>query len=172
MSARHSIVCAIDFSDASAAALRYATALAQHFDAGLTLLTVDDPFLARAVAASIGRHALESQTRIALGELVHATFPNGLPSDVTLEYAVRVGEPAPEILRRAAAAKAGAIVMNTRGTGGVRKAVFGSTTERVLRQTAVPVFIAEVTDPGPADLDDLRRGLRTVGARRLSWRIP
>ena len=162
MKAPQSVLCAVDFSDASPGALRYATALAQQFGAGLTLLTVDDPFLAHAVAVSIGQGALAAQTRLALDELVHATFPHGFPAGVDLTRAIRVGESAPEILLGAAEAQAGAIVMTTRGTRGLRKAVFGSTTERVLRQTSLPVFVAEASDPGPESLDDLRQGLRTL----------
>ena len=42
---RPTILCPIDFSIASRGALRYAIAIAEHFGARLTLLTVSDPLL-------------------------------------------------------------------------------------------------------------------------------
>lgn len=159
MSAPTSILCPVDFSDGSRGAVRYAAAIARHFDARLTVMTVDDPFVARAVAASIGPEALATETTETLESFVtEAVASPGLD----VNYVVRVGRAAPEILRQATAADARAIVMSTRGTSGIRKAVFGSTTERVLRETRVPVFVTDGTDPGPPKLEDLKRALTKV----------
>ena len=156
-----SILCPVDFSDSSRGAVRYAAAIARHFDARMTVMTVDDPFVARAVAASIGPEALATETMQTLASFVTEALAAGSPGlDVT--YVVRVGRTAPEILRLAADADARAIVMSTRGISGIRRAVFGSTTERVLRETRVPVFVTEGTDPGPPKLDDLKRALTNV----------
>ena len=46
---RH-VLCPVDFSDASRAALRQAAAVAEYFGARLTVLTVDDPLLAQVAA--------------------------------------------------------------------------------------------------------------------------
>ena len=48
MDVRPSILCPIDFSDASAGALRYAAAIASHFGTRLIVLTVEDPLLTEA----------------------------------------------------------------------------------------------------------------------------
>ena len=45
MNLRPSILCPIDFSEASAGALRYAAAIAGHFATRLMVLTVEDPLL-------------------------------------------------------------------------------------------------------------------------------
>ena len=54
MSVRPSILCPVDFSDASAGALRYAAAVATHFGARLIVLTVEDPVLTEALDLGTG----------------------------------------------------------------------------------------------------------------------
>ena len=70
------------------------------------------------------------------------------PLLATLEYDVAVGKPAPEILRVARERSCDLIVISTHGLTGVRKLFFGSTTERVLRETTRPVLITPPVDPG------------------------
>ena len=48
MNIRPSILCPIDYSDASAGALRYAAAVAEHFFTRLVVLVVEDPLLTTA----------------------------------------------------------------------------------------------------------------------------
>ena len=43
-----SVICPVDFSDASRGALRYAAVVANYFHAELTVLTVTDPLLTEA----------------------------------------------------------------------------------------------------------------------------
>ena len=54
MSVRPSILCPVDFSDASAGALRYAAAVATHFGTRLIVLTVEDPVLTEALDLGTG----------------------------------------------------------------------------------------------------------------------
>jgi nucleotide-binding universal stress UspA family protein len=68
---------------------------------------------------------------------------------------VRTGKPAVEILDEARDAGAGLIVMSSRGQTGVRKLFFGSTTERVLRETSVDVLVTPAERPpgfAPAEI--------------------
>jgi nucleotide-binding universal stress UspA family protein len=44
----------------------------------------------------------------------------------------------------------------------VRKLFFGSTTERVLRETSVPVLVTPSTDHGPRQIDEIARTVRRV----------
>jgi universal stress protein A len=162
MATTPSVLCPIDFSEASRGALRYAAALAEHFFARLIVLTVEDPFLTEAAAAAIDEHWLEQQTRAGLTTFVEDTFRTRPPNVAELKTEIAIGRPAAEILRIAADAHADVIVMSTHGTSGVRKMVFGSVTEHVLRDTQVPVVVTPATDPGPASLEDWRRSLKTV----------
>jgi nucleotide-binding universal stress UspA family protein len=136
-----SIVCPVDFSAASRAALCYAAALADCFGARLTIVGVDDPLLTQ-VADATGRvprlaDETEDELRRFCGETV---APTGRLAPV-LEYRVESGKPAVEILRVARELGADLIVMGSHGRTGVRKMFFGSTTERVLRETSIPVLV-------------------------------
>ena len=71
---RPSVLCPVDFSDASRGALRYAAALAEHFQASLSVLTVDDPLLAEAAAATWGKGWMSAQTTQQLEAFVKETL--------------------------------------------------------------------------------------------------
>jgi nucleotide-binding universal stress UspA family protein len=52
--------------------------------------------------------------------------------------------------------------MSTHGATGVRKRFFGATTERVLRETTVPVLATPAGEAGPHGLEDIRRRVGRV----------
>ena len=150
-----SLICPVDFSDASRAALMHAAAIADHFGAEITVLTVVDPFVAAVSAAEPAHTTLENDTEQALrrycGEaLAHA--PAG-PRSLKLRFAI--GTPALEILREVHESNADLIVMSSHGHRGVRKMFFGSTTERVLRETHVPVLITPASRTEAPTLSEL-----------------
>jgi len=70
--------------------------------------------------------------------------------DVTWE--TRVGRPDTEILAAARSAGADLIAMSTHGRSGVRRLLFGSVAEQVLRQADVPVFLIREHGAIPAVL--------------------
>ena len=160
---RHpSVVCAIDFSGASRGALRYAAALAEHFQGDLTVVTVDHPLLDDAAAVARGKGWLARQSADQLHTFVTTTFPHRSPQLAELHVVVKVGQAAAEILQTARDRRADLIVMSSHGATGFRRWVFGSTTARVLRQTTLPVLVTPATDPGPDHLEDLRRTLHSI----------
>jgi nucleotide-binding universal stress UspA family protein len=137
---RPSVVCPVDFSEASRAALSFAAAIANHFDARLTVVVVDDPLLTE-VAAATGRvPSLSDESEHELRRFCGDTQRTG-PGARTVEYVVASGKPATEILRVAREVAAELIVMGSHGRSGLRKMFFGSTTERVLRETSIPVLV-------------------------------
>lgn len=162
MVVRPSIVCPTDFSNASRGALRYAAAIAEHFYATLTVITVDDPLLADAASVTYGGQWMKAQTRQQLEELVKDTFRGHEPILPELNLDVATGKPAPEILRVASLRHADLIVMSTHGATGASKLFFGSTTERLLRETTIPVLVTPAEDPGPANLEDAKRIICSV----------
>jgi nucleotide-binding universal stress UspA family protein len=153
MFARPLVLCPTDFSEPSRGALRYAGALAEHFYADLMVLAVDDPFLTASAAAAMDEHFLERQTRAALTTFVTETFAARRPQVPDVREHLATGRPADEILRCAEEFNADLIVMSTHGASGVRKLVFGSVTERVLRNTYLPVLVTPGADRGPESLD-------------------
>ena len=151
------ILCAVDFSEHSRTALRYAAALARPNHRRLTVLFVNDPLLVAAAAAAYDRRALADTTRRQLQEFVRGTTGNAAPVDCLVE----LGDPAREIHRVAARVKSDLIVLGTRGLGDARRLFFGSTAGRVLRAAkcavlAVPPLPRTARYPSaqwPRDLD-------------------
>ena len=95
MNVRPSILCPIDFSDASAGALRYAAAVASHFGTRLIVLTVEDPLLTEAADLGTGviwdpEECKKEMARFAAHRAKIAMAHNA-------ECDVAVGKPAPEI---------------------------------------------------------------------------
>jgi universal stress protein A len=157
-----SILCPVDFSEPSRTALHYAGAIADHFGARLTVLAVDDPLLAEAATAAGLSPSLEEQTRIELQRVCRAVFGDPIGGPKQLALRVRTGKPAIEILREAQDSGADLIVMSSRGQTGVRKMFFGSTTERVLRETPFPVLITPTDPPPGRSFDDMARHVSRV----------
>lgn len=150
-----SLLCPVDFSDASRAALGHAAAIADHFGAELTVLTVADPLVA-ALAASEPTHAsFELETDQALQRYCSDALSNRPPGPRTVRFKQAVGTPATEIVREAQESHADLIVMSSHGRRGLQKMFFGSTTERVLRETTVPVLITPAARTEPLGLSEL-----------------
>lgn len=156
MARRPSVLCPIDFSNPSRAALRYATAIAERFRTSLTLLTVNDPLLAEAAELRAGPAWLSSDSEQELRRFFQQTFEHRTLFPLDVDVLVTTGQPAQEILRVARERRSELIVMSTHGLTGVRKLFFGATTERVLRETTIPVLVTPAVEPGPLFLDDVR----------------
>jgi universal stress protein A len=155
------IVCPVDFSVASRGALRYAIAIAEHFGARLSVITVNDPVLAEAADLQFGAGWLASRSDRDLRRFITQAVDERTVHVETATH-VAIGKPAQEILRQAREDQADLIVMSSRGNSGVRKLFFGASTERILRETEFPVLVTPAHDPGPSDLDSLQRSVQHV----------
>ena len=160
MIAARSILCPIDFSEGSRGALRYAAAVAAGLGARLTLLAVNDPLLIEAAELAAGPAHLVEDTIREARKFARDTFAANPAAAGDLHLEVAAGKPAPEILRVAQTTGIDLIVMSSHGATGFRKLFFGSTTERVLRETTVPVLVTPGNDPGPLRVDDV---IKTIG---------
>jgi universal stress protein A len=156
------ILCPIDFSEASRGALRYGAAIAEHLHGGLTIATVNDPLLSDAADMSVGAGYLADVASREMQRFFHETFEGRPPALAHVRFEVAEGKPAPEILGVAARCAPDIIVMASHGATGIRKMFFGSTTERVLRETTVPVVVTPASDAGPAHPDDVRKTVRHI----------
>jgi nucleotide-binding universal stress UspA family protein len=162
-----SILCPVDFSRHSAAALRHAAALARTGKGPVTALFVVDPLLSAAAATAYDEHALERTSRQELRKFVARTLTSTDARNV--RYVTAVGRAPREILAAAKRSRADVIVVGTHGLGGVQKAFFGSTTDQVLRRSTVPVLAVPATVSAP------RRGWPrrlVVAALELDARAP
>ena len=136
------ILVPVDFSPASVNAVRVALGVAA--PAGdLTLMhVIDEDFVREAVAASLGTG---DDITARLRERAEADFANLLESvetgGVDVERMIVVGVPFVEILKIARDLDLPMIVMGMRGRSTPPEEVlFGSTAEKVLRGTRVPVL--------------------------------
>ena len=136
------ILVPIDFSPCSLNALRVAIGMAAP-DGDLTLLhVIDEHFVDDAVAAGLGT---SEDLRGRLREQAEGSFVNMLEDidqqGVTIEKMTVVGSPFVEILKIARDLDLPMIVMGVKGRSTPPEEIlFGSTAERVLRGTRVPVL--------------------------------
>jgi nucleotide-binding universal stress UspA family protein len=135
-----SILSPVDFSEPSRLALRWAAAFAARFGSRLTVVSVVDPLLAEAARVRLGRDLAKQETEPALREFAAGALPKTTGAPVQMVFRIATGDSASSILEVAEAENADLIVMGTQGLGGIRKWLLGSTTERVLRRTKVPVL--------------------------------
>jgi nucleotide-binding universal stress UspA family protein len=140
-----SILSAVDFSEQSRRALRWAGVFAAKFQSRMTVISVVDPLLAEAARIRLGVDLAATESEPALREFVAATWPNGAPA-TQLILKTPVGESATAILETASAEGVELIAAGTQGLGGIRKWLLGSTTERLLRRTRVPVLAVPSDD--------------------------
>jgi nucleotide-binding universal stress UspA family protein len=157
MTSPATVLCPVDFSDASRGALHFAATIAAHFGARLSVLAVEDPLLTEAVGLGTGTVWEPETTRKELEHFVDRALHARPARSLDLHYEVAVGKPAQEILHAAQRLPCDLIVMSTHGLTGMRKLFFGSTTERVLRETTVPVLVTPPSEEGPNSVDDVRR---------------
>ena len=150
MKPRPRVLCPVDFSDASRGALRYARAIAKHFGTRLVILAVEDPLLTEAIDLGTGVVWNPEDTRHELARFDSKVLHGNPLEVVDVDYHVAVGKPAKQILHVAQEEACDLIVMSTHGLTGMRKLFFGSTTERVLRETTIPVL---ATPPSGDELE-------------------
>jgi nucleotide-binding universal stress UspA family protein len=162
MSLGPTVICPTDFSDASRSALQYGAVIAEHVGSRLVVMAVEDPLLTEAVDLGTGSVWDPADTKRELATFAGETLMKHQLRSAKLEFDVAVGKPANEILRVARERKADLLVMSTHGLTGMRKLFFGSTTERVLRETTVPVLATPAADHGPTDLEEIRRAVKRV----------
>lgn len=142
------ILAPIDFSPVSQNVLRFATVQARAFGAKLWLLHIaapDPDFVGFKVGPSYVREQLADELRrehadlqamaadlVKLGINAEALMVQGPTTDTLLVVATRV--------------EAELIVMGSHGKGALMRALLGSVSEQVLRESPVPVMVVPNTD--------------------------
>lgn len=120
-----------DFSGNSERALGYAISVAAEYGAELTMLHVVE-------------HAPDSARTEALiatcTKQLDTLVPENERGNLNLRTAVRFGKPYQEIVRHAKEAQTSLIIMTARGGDALDRAIFGSTTYRVIQLEPCPVL--------------------------------
>ena len=137
-----SILVPLDFSASSERALDYAAALARQFKAKLTLLHVVEPVATPDFAASFPLAMENDQAKAAAKKHLESVAKAARISRGRVEkMLVRFGRSFHEITDAARTRKVDLIVISTHGYTGVKHALLGSTTERVVRHAHCPVLV-------------------------------
>lgn len=135
------VLCPVDFSDSSIAALQFAFSIAQESNARLTLLYVfewpsDEASARRVLETSEFHRQWETETRHRLESLIPADARNWCVPEPKLAF----GKAYQQILSLATSEQADLIVMGVRGRNAIDLMLFGSTTNQVVRHAACPVL--------------------------------
>jgi nucleotide-binding universal stress UspA family protein len=138
------VVVATDFSIDSELALRFGLSVAQEFQTELHLLHVLPVTIASA-AVKIPTQVEDEFQRAA--RLLHQAVPEETYLWCKVIHAVKSGQPYREILNYAEETDADLICLGVHGAGFSMRALFGSNTDRVLRQAPCPVLIARPLKP-------------------------
>ena len=142
-----------DFSESANHALAYGISFAREYKAELVLLHVVET-LSVGYAGDLFpvpmAEVLNEITAYARGELAKAAAQAG-ERGVTARQVVIQGKPATEVIRYAKEQAIDMIVLGTHGRGVLDHALFGSTTERVMRKAPCPVLTCRLTEHEFAD---------------------
>jgi nucleotide-binding universal stress UspA family protein len=134
------LLCPVDFSESSSAALRFAFSLAEEADANLTILHVidspDDGLLSQRFDEPEFRRAVEEEARRRLEALVTDDVRVWCKPSTKVAY----GKPYREVLQAAESEGTDLIVIGVRGRNALDLTVFGSTTNQVVRRAPCPVL--------------------------------
>ncbi len=128
------ILVPLDFSGKSRQALRYAIPIAQKFSARIHLVHVLPP---------PGKTPKDEQLkqRMAALKRLGQTAEQLMPPRLHAGNAVVAGKPGREILRLAEQNGIDLIVLTTKGgSGGLQRAIIGSTAEEIMRHASCPVM--------------------------------
>jgi nucleotide-binding universal stress UspA family protein len=124
-----------DFSEASERALNYAISATEEYDAELTLLHV----LEEVPSPAKTEEAIATATQ-QLGKLI----PREGRKTFKIKTAVRIGKPYIQIIQFVVDGQIDMVTMGVSGRGALDRAVFGSTTYRVMQLGPCPVLAVHI----------------------------
>lgn len=137
-----------DFSESARHALKYAVSFAQEYGSEITLLHVVE-IVAVGYASDLfpvpmaeAFQEISAYARSEITKLAEEVRGRGIP----VKELVAQGKPAAEILRVAREEAIDMIILGTHGKGMLDQALFGSTTERVVRKAPCPVLTTRVAE--------------------------
>lgn len=141
MSAIRSILVPVDFSEGSGIAARYAAAMAKQVGAKLELINVYGlPMVTSPDGSFMVTPEIVTKLSADAQDAVDALAAEVRKEGVDVTTRVTEGSPHEEITRRAVDGPFDLIVMGTHGRTGLRHFLIGSTAEKVVRTSKVPVL--------------------------------
>ena len=156
------ILCPVDFFPASDAAVTYAAGLAANYDATVHLLHVITPVVPTQYEFAINTVEIMRSIEKAAKEEMDALLTRLKNAHVQAQMSIYVGDVYDEIKRAIDIVKPELVVMGTHGRRGVERWFMGSTTERLMRHSPVPLLTISETGEKPAMTPRFRRILVTT----------
>jgi nucleotide-binding universal stress UspA family protein len=154
------ILCAVDFSEISIDALRYAIALARRAGGSVHVLHAWVPMVPVSAGAVDVDETLIDRIAADLERPLRELAAAHQDPRVVLTTEARIGDSASTIVSRAEARGADTIVVGTHGRSGLPRVILGSVAERVVRTATTPVVVVPPRRDGAAAFAD--RPLRTI----------
>jgi universal stress protein A len=142
------ILVAVDFSDSSDNAFRMALALAEKFTAKLIILhVINEPIDLRGFyVPHISFERLEEEIEQGAQKMMESFCRQHIHSFENYESLIVPGLPYEEIIKQAEALGADLIVLGTHGRTGLDHVLFGSTAEKVVRKSKLPVLTVRLEE--------------------------
>lgn len=136
------ILFATDFSECSEAAFGYALSLAKTYQAHLVVLhVINEPVDLRGFyVPHISFDKLEEEVRAGAEKMMEKFCRSHLGDFADFETSVEPGIPYETVIKKAGAVDADLIVVGTHGRTGLDHVLFGSTAEKIVRKSPVPVM--------------------------------
>lgn len=154
------IVIPTDFSDASATALDEGLELAEQIGARVELVYVASKLKPLFPRSRRNREAVAKLQREEVAEAKAALDQLAAKTRLPLHVRVLKGTPDTEIIAHAKRKGARYIVMGTQGHSLAGTLFLGSTTERVLRESEIPVLVVPARMAGARKLPARRQAIR------------
>ncbi len=145
MDSFHRILVATDGSEGSLKAARMAVALASQYAAELLIAHVVDDEVVKEFCRALGKDENEARRNLAESaqKCVAEIEKLARQSSVTTKSIVEHGSPHEKILKLADREKADLVVMGKTGRRGLRRALAGSVTRRVIDLAEIPVLVVK-----------------------------
>jgi len=136
------ILCGVDFSDCSVAALEYALSLAAGSKARVTVMNVLEwmPLGYDPLVGPTDLTGFHESVERAAREQLHRIVASARTQGVEVEEVIRSGKPHRELLRLADEQNVRLIVLGIHGKNPLDRMMFGSTAEPVVRRANCPVL--------------------------------
>jgi nucleotide-binding universal stress UspA family protein len=141
------IICPVDFSEPSDAALNSAVELAEHFSAAMVLCHAINEIDPTPSPSYTLTNQLMDQIPQIMGQMTENAhkamqdlIKNHVGERIAADHRVVLGDPAKSIVKLAEDEQADLIVMATHGRSGIKGLFFGSVAEKVVRSATCPVL--------------------------------
>ncbi|NMW20635.1 MAG: universal stress protein [Chlorobiaceae bacterium] len=138
----HTILCPVDFSDASRKAIRYTEEFAGNLSASVYLLNVVEP-RPMAVDVSLNYVPFEADLEKAAKDDMEVILEEFHRKGFKAEYGVVIGNPADSILEKIEELNINLVIMGSHGKKGLSRLIMGSVAETVVRKANCPVLIVK-----------------------------